>query len=100
METRTRLSRKIFFNSNVKTAISVAQARGVVLHILAASGIQLKEYTPTEIKSSLCGYGRADKKMIQKMVKIVLGLSETPKPDDAADAIANAICLANSLKFK
>ena len=91
---------KIFFNSNVKTAISVAQARGVVLHILAASGIQLKEYTPTEIKSSLCGYGRADKKMIQKMVKIVLGLSETPKPDDAADAIANAICLANSLKFK
>lgn len=87
---------KLFFNKNVKTAITVAQARGVILQKLEKNGIKQREYTPLEIKSSVCGYGKADKKMVQKMVKIILGLKTTPKPDDAADAIAAAICYANS----
>lgn len=86
---------KIFFKKNIKTAVSVAQARGVILQKLCEHGIQISEYTPLEIKSQICGYGKADKKMVQQMVKIVLGLNKIPKPDDAADAIAAAICLAN-----
>ncbi|MBI2634352.1 crossover junction endodeoxyribonuclease RuvC [Candidatus Peregrinibacteria bacterium] len=88
---------KIFFRKNIKTAIGVAQARGVLLQKLTEQGIEPNEYTPLEIKASICGYGRADKEMVQKMIKLTLGLQETPKPDDAADAIAAAICLANSL---
>ncbi len=86
---------KLFFQTNVKTAISVAQARGVVLYTLAQYGIEDHEFTPLAIKSQICGNGKADKKMIQKMVKIILNLKVTPKPDDAADAIAVALCLAN-----
>lgn len=90
---------KIFFQTNVKTAISVAQARGVIMQKLGENGIEINEYTPLEIKSQICGYGKADKKMVQQMVKVILGLSSIPKPDDAADAIASAICLANSTSF-
>ena len=88
---------KLFFQKNVKTAITVAQARGVIIQKLAEKGIEPKEYTPLQIKSAVCGYGKADKKMVQEMTKMILGLEKTPKPDDAADAIAAAICLANSL---
>ena len=84
---------------NVKTAISVAQARGVIIQKLTENGIEASEYTPLQIKSAVCGYGKADKKMVQQMVKLILKMDRTPKPDDAADAIAAAICLANSLKF-
>jgi len=90
---------KLFFNKNVKTAITVAQARGVILQILEENHIEQDEYTPLEVKSAVCGYGKADKKMVQEMVKIILGLSKVPKPDDAADAIALALCSINSLKI-
>jgi crossover junction endodeoxyribonuclease RuvC len=87
---------KLFFNKNIKTAISVSQARGVLLMTLEKSNIPHTEFTPLEIKSAVCGYGKADKKMVQNMVKTILNLTEIPKPDDAADAIASAICLANT----
>ena len=89
----------LFFTNNAKTAIRVAQARGVIIEKLASSGIEIYSYTPPQIKSAICGYGKADKKMVQKMVKMILNLKEIPKPDDAADAIACGICLANSLKM-
>jgi len=88
---------KLYFQTNVKTAISVAQARGVAIQKLTENGVSISEYTPLQIKSAVCGYGKADKKMVQQMVKIILGLRSVPQPDDAADAIAAAICLANSL---
>lgn len=87
---------KLFFRKNVKTAIAVAQARGVIMQRCTKKGIKTSEFTPMEIKLAVCGYGKADKKMVQQMVKIILGLKKTPKPDDAADAIAAAICLANT----
>lgn len=88
---------KLFFKKNVKTAISVAQARGVIIQKLTEKNIEINEYSPLEIKSAVCGYGKADKKMVQQMLKLILGLENVPKPDDAADAIAAGICLANSL---
>lgn len=91
---------KLYFKKNVKTAIDVAQARGVIIQKLTEGGVEFNEYTPLEIKLAICGYGKADKKMVQQMVKITLGMTETPKPDDAADAIAAAICLANSISLK
>lgn len=87
---------KLFFNTNIKTAISVAQARGVLLNTLEQHEVKHSEFTPPQIKSAVCGYGKADKKMVQTMIKILLKLKEIPKPDDAADAIAAAICLANT----
>ena len=87
---------KLFFNKNVTTAISVAEARGVVTQILTAHGVEINEYGPSEIKSAVCGNGRADKKAVQKMVKLIMNLKEVPKPDDVADAIAVAITLANT----
>lgn len=89
---------KIFFSKNVKTAITVAQARGVILQIFEENQIAQDEYTPLQVKSAVCGYGKADKKMVQEMIKIILNLSKIPKPDDAADAIALALCSVNSLK--
>ncbi|MFH1712954.1 MAG: crossover junction endodeoxyribonuclease RuvC, partial [Candidatus Jacksonbacteria bacterium] len=83
---------EIFMHKNVKTAILVGQARGVILLTAAQSKISLREFTPLQIKQALTGYGRADKHQIQKMVKAMLKLSEIPKPDDAADALATAIC--------
>jgi crossover junction endodeoxyribonuclease RuvC len=84
---------KLFFARNVTTAMTVAQARGVVLLLLTAmqAGIKIAEYTPMQIKQALTGYGKADKKQIQEMVRVVLNLKEVPKPDDCADAIAAAI---------
>ena len=91
---------KIFFQKNIKTAISVAQARGVLIQKLTEKNVEITEFTPLEIKSAVCGYGKADKKMIQEMVKIILGLQQVPQPDDAADAIAAAICLSQSLPIR
>lgn len=89
---------KLFFSQNVTTAMSVAQARGIVLLIGEQHQLELHEYTPQQIKQALTGYGRADKKQIQEMVRLVLGLKEVPKPDDCADAIAAALCCAQSMR--
>lgn len=82
----------IFFYKNLKTAISVAHARGVVLLAARNNKLKLVELTPLQIKNRLTGYGKADKKQVQYMVKALLGLTTVPKPDDAADAVAVAIC--------
>ncbi len=89
---------ELFFNSNQKTAIAVAQARGVLVVQAAVREIPIYEYTPLQIKQAVTGYGRADKGQIQQMVKLLLGLNAIPKPDDAADALAVAICHAHSSK--
>ncbi|MBI1857098.1 crossover junction endodeoxyribonuclease RuvC [Candidatus Saccharibacteria bacterium] len=83
---------KLFFAKNVTTAMTVAQARGVVLLLGKQHNMELHEYTPLQIKQALTGYGRANKKQIQEMVKIILGLKEVPRSDDCADALAAAIC--------
>jgi len=83
---------KIFFCKNAKTAIDVGQARGVVILTAAEKNLKIREFTPLQVKQSLTGYGKAEKQQIQKMVKIILNLKEIPKPDDAADALALAIC--------
>lgn len=90
---------ELFFNSNQKTAINVAQARGVILVAATNCGIPINEYTPLQVKQSVTGYGRADKKQIQEMVKMILHLNAIPKPDDAADGLALAICHAHSSKM-
>jgi len=82
---------KLFFAQNVTTAMTVSQARGVVLLLGEKNNMELHEFTPLQIKQALTGYGRADKKQIQEMVKILLNLKEVPKPDDCADALAAAI---------
>jgi crossover junction endodeoxyribonuclease RuvC len=82
---------KLFFARNVTTAMTVAQARGVVLLCGKQAGMTIYEYTPMQIKQALTGYGRAEKKQIQEMVRVVLGLKDIPKPDDCADALAAAI---------
>ena len=87
---------ELFFNTNSKTAILVGQARGVVLLACANAGLEIREYTPLQIKQGLVGYGRAEKKQIQSMVKTILNLNEVPKPDDTADALAAAICHGHS----
>ncbi|NLT96396.1 MAG: crossover junction endodeoxyribonuclease RuvC [Clostridia bacterium] len=86
---------ELFFNKNTRTALSVGQARGVVLLAGALNDIPVSEYTPLQVKQSVVGYGRADKQQVQKMVKIFLNLPEIPKPDDAADALAIAVCHAH-----
>jgi crossover junction endodeoxyribonuclease RuvC len=91
---------ELFFQRNVKTAISVGQGRGVVLLALAQAGLPVAEYAPNEIKQAVTGYGGADKRQIQEMVKMLLGLAEPPKPDDAADALAVAICHLHSMKMR
>lgn len=88
---------KLFFCKNVKTALTVGHARGVVLLTAGRHDLTLTEFTPLQIKQALTSYGQADKKQVQQMVKIVLGLSTPPKSDDAADALACAICCAHSL---
>jgi crossover junction endodeoxyribonuclease RuvC len=90
---------KLFFAQNVTTAMTVAQARGVVLLCGKQAGLELFEYTPLQIKQALTGYGRADKKQMQEMVKVILGLKEVPKPDDCADALAAAICHSMTHKY-
>lgn len=87
---------KLFFNTNKKTAVDVAQARGVILLAAKNSGAEVVEYTPLQVKQSVVGYGRAEKKQVQEMTKQILGLSAVPKPDDTADALALALCHAHS----
>jgi crossover junction endodeoxyribonuclease RuvC len=82
---------KLFFAQNVTTAMTVAQARGVVLLLGKLNGLEIFEYTPLQIKQSLTGYGRAEKKQMQEMVRVILGLQTVPEPDDCADALAAAI---------
>lgn len=89
---------KLFFMRNVTTAMTVAQARGVVLLAGMQSGLTIHEYTPLQIKQAITGYGRAEKKQIQEMVKIILGLKDIPKPDDCADALATAICHSMTMR--
>ena len=88
----------IFFFKNLKTAIKVSQARGVILLTIAKLKIPIFECTPLQVKQAVACYGRAEKIQVQKMVKTLLNLKETPKPDDAADALAVAICCAHSIK--
>lgn len=82
---------KLFFARNITTAISVAEARGVVILVAAQHDLPVFEYTPLQIKQTLTGYGRADKKQVQQMIKLQLGMKEVVKPDDAADALAAAV---------
>ncbi len=90
---------KLFFARNVTTAISVSHARGVVLLLGQQRGIPIFEYTPLQIKQAVTGYGKADKKQIQEMVRIMLGLSQVPKPDDCADALAAALTHVTQARF-
>lgn len=88
----------IFFFKNLKTAIKVSQARGVILLAAARQKIKVQEYTPLQVKQALTGYGRAEKGQVQQMVKRILCLKDIPRPDDAADALAVAICCAHSIR--
>jgi crossover junction endodeoxyribonuclease RuvC len=90
---------EIFFSKNTKTAISVAESRGVVISLGIESGCQIREFTPLEVKQALTGYGKADKKQIQIMVKTILNLKSIPKSDDASDALAVAICSSQTHEF-
>lgn len=90
---------ELFFNNNVKTAINVAQARGVILVVGCQRGIPTYEYTPLQVKQAIVGYGRADKMQVQKMVKTILNVDRLPKLDDITDSMAIAICHAHSAKF-
>lgn len=87
---------QLFFNKNVKTALIVGQARGVVILTLKQGSLPILEYTPSQVKQAVSSYGQASKMQVQKMVKLILNLKELPKPDDAADALAVAICALNS----
>jgi len=90
---------KLFFERNIRTALSVGQGRGVCMLALAQAGIKMAEYTPLEVKQAISGYGRADKNQISQMVQAILGLPNQPYPDDASDALAIAICHIHSAKF-
>lgn len=87
---------ELFFNNNAKTAIAVGQARGVLILAAENKKIPVYEYTPLQVKQGVVGYGRADKKQVQQMVKALLSLHEIPKPDDTADALAIAVCHAHT----
>ncbi|MCR8644119.1 crossover junction endodeoxyribonuclease RuvC [Paenibacillus sp. N1-5-1-14] len=87
---------KLFFNRNVTTAMTVSQARGVLILAAVQNGLPIAEYTPLQIKQAIVGYGKAEKKQVQEMVKMFLKLTTVPKPDDVADALAVAICHAHS----
>ncbi len=91
---------KLFFERNVRTALNVGQARGVALLAMAQASLQIGEYTPMEIKQAVAGYGGADKGQVQQMVRTILGLAAVPHPDDAADALAVAICHIHSAKMR
>ena len=88
---------RVFFSRNAQTAIAVGHARGVVLLAAAEAGRPVREATPNEVKSAIAGYGAADKQQVQRMVQIVLGMASLPTPDDAADALAIAVCIANGM---
>ena len=90
---------ELFFNKNITTAIAVAQARGALVLCATKANKKIYEYTPLQIKQAITGYGRADKGQMQRMVQILLNLTSIPKPDDAADALAVALCCGNSERF-
>ncbi len=90
---------KLFFQKNVSTAIAVGEARGVVMLTIAEMGLEVAEYTPNEVKQAVAGYGSAQKRQVQEMVRTLLGLPEIPKPDDAADALAIAITHLNTTHY-
>jgi crossover junction endodeoxyribonuclease RuvC len=90
---------ELYFNSNAKTAIKVGEARGAAILACANSGLPVYEYTPLQIKQALAGYGRADKRQMQELVRRICGLKDAPEPDDAADAVAAAICHGNSAAY-
>ena len=87
---------KLFYNTNAKTVIDVAQARGVINLAAQKNGLDIFEYTPLQVKQSVVGYGRAEKKQVQEMTRVILKLEKVPKPDDTADALAMAICHAHA----
>ena len=87
---------KLFYNNNAKTVIDVSQARGVIMLAAQKQGVRVFEYTPLQVKQSVVGYGRAEKKQVQEMTRRILALEKVPKPDDTADALAMAICHAHS----
>ena len=88
---------RVFFSRNAQTAMAVGHARGVVLLAAAQAGVLVAEATPNEVKSAVAGYGAADKEQVSRMVALVLGMTARPEPDDAADALAVAVCIANSV---
>jgi crossover junction endodeoxyribonuclease RuvC len=89
---------ELFFNKNVKTALTVGQARGVIMLAAVQNNLKISIYTPSQVKAALTGYGKAEKSQVGKMVKVLLGLSEVPKPDDTADALAIALTHAFTKK--
>lgn len=91
---------QLFFSKNVTTGIQVSQARGIILLALQEAGVMIEELNPSEMKARLTGDGKADKRAIQKMVQLELGLSTWPKPDDAADALSLALCGAHGVQFR
>ena len=90
---------QLFFARNVTTALAVGQARGVVLLAAAQRDVDVAEYTPSEVKQAVVGYGKADKPQMQEMVRLILGLDRVPSPDDVADALALAVCHAHTSTF-
>jgi crossover junction endodeoxyribonuclease RuvC len=91
---------ELFFSRNTRTALSVGHARGVALLALADAGLPIHEYKPLEVKQAIAGYGGADKQQIQEMVRMLLNLDHIPQPDDAADAVAVAVCHIHSARMK
>ncbi|MBC9785670.1 crossover junction endodeoxyribonuclease RuvC [Heliobacillus mobilis] len=91
---------ELFFSRNVTTALAVGHARGTVLLAAARAGLPVNEYKPAQVKQAVVGYGRAEKSQVQEMVRRLLALQDTPKPDDVADALAVAICCAHSLTWE
>lgn len=91
---------KLFFNRNVTTALTVGQARGVLMLAAVQKGLPIEEYTPLQVKQAIVGYGKAEKRQVQEMVRMLLQLQEIPKPDDVADALAVAICHVHSSGLK
>jgi crossover junction endodeoxyribonuclease RuvC len=91
---------ELFFSRNVRTALSVGHARGVALLALADAGLLVREYKPLEVKQAIAGYGGADKRQVQEMVRMLLDLDHVPQPDDAADAVAVAVCCIHSARME
>lgn len=89
----------LFFFKNAKTVIKVSEIRGVLMYAAAKNGVEIAEFTPLQVKQAVSSYGRAEKAQVQKMVQLILNLETVPKPDDVADALALAICCANSVVF-
>jgi len=90
---------KLFFQRNISTALAVGQARGVIMLAISEAGLDLAEYTPNEVKQAVTGYGSAVKKQVQEMVRVLLTLPEVPRPDDAADGLAVAICHLHTQRY-